>query len=162
MPVLNWLTVLKYGLPIALLAAFYFWAHDAGWKDRDSTVATEKQSAVDAAVKGERDACTAETQKLGGINAKLYKGLEKANNLYADAVGSLYDTRHIADPAAGVAGAAGSDNGAASGGRLYYADPAGAVPALSRAQTATKQAEQLIGCQSYINGVRGIKETPAP
>lgn len=50
-----------------------------------------------------------------------------------------------------------SGHDATSGsGRLYYTDPEHAVPILELAGIATKQAEQLIACQSFIKKEREL------
>ena len=148
-----WITLLKIGLPVAAVAALYFWAHDAGWRDRDGTVQAEVQDAVNEAVNKERKECATEQESVGVLIDELQKQKNLANNQYADAIAKLYDATHSAGGSPAKSSATGSDNGVASGGRLYYADAAGAIPALQRAKIATDQANQLIGCQAYINSV---------
>ena len=150
---MTWLSIAKFLAPFAAIAALYFWAHDRGWHDRDGDIPALVQSGVDAAVKSERAACEADIKLTGGIADEYRKKTAAADARYADAVGKLYDATHNqpAKPRATVA--AGGNNGAASGGRLYYADASGARPALDRALIATHQANQLIGCQAYIAGV---------
>lgn len=105
----------------------------------------ERNTAI--AVNDERYYC-AENQKITeGVSDGLRKRVALANDRYADAVASLWDARHQNSPAANRTGL---NNGTAAGGRLYYADPAGAMPALKRAHIASQQAEQLIACQAFI------------
>jgi hypothetical protein len=151
--VFSWFDVLKFLAPVAIVAALYFYAHDAGWKERDATVAAEKQKAVDDQVAIERTACDGEKKALGGIAYDLQKKNDSAYGMYADVVGKLYDRTHAPDGSAGDSRAASGGDGTSGIGRLYYADPAGARPAIDRSLIATKQANRLIGCQAYVREV---------
>lgn len=154
---MNYLSILKFAIPLALVAGLYFYAHDAGWRKRDATVADEIKAAVHESVDKERAACEKELKLIGGIADELQKQKDNTSNLYADAVGKLYDATHNRNKGAGFTSPAIGDSLPPRAGRLYYADPAGALPAIQRARIATDQANQLMGCQAYIRGVMALE-----
>lgn len=148
---MSWLTLAKFLAPIVLIAAIYFYAHDAGWKERDGLVQGEIDKAVAKAVGGERDSCKTKLSDMGRINNDLSNAKDATANLYADAIGKLYDTNHRPDPGAGMGGSTSIDHETAGDNRLYYTNPAAARSLIERDRIASDQASQLIGCQSYIN-----------
>lgn len=158
---INWVSVIEFCAPIIAIAALYFWAHDRGWHARDKDVPAEKQIAVDAAVGKERTQCQSDQELIGGITYDYQIKLDSANSKLADAIGQLYDAKHSTPAAPDVAAASSGDHAPSRNGRLYYADPTGAIPALQRAKIATDQAEQLIGAQAYIKEVLASQKASA-
>lgn len=158
---MSWELLIKILAPIGVAAGIYFYGHHVGYDARDALVTAEIESAVSLAVGGERDTCTKELVKNGRITDEISKGKNIAVNLYADAIGKLYDKTHDSSGSAGPSTAAGINHEAAGPGRLYYADPAGAVPAIERSRIATDQAYELIGCQAYVLSLPGVKQPNA-
>lgn len=89
--------------------------------------------------------CTEDQKKAQGVSNEYQKKLTSTNAKLNDALRRLRNSERKTDDRTS------SGYNATSGdGRLYYADPTGAVPSLERAAIATKQAEQLIACQNFI------------
>ncbi len=151
---MNWLSIAKFAAPVVIVLAIYFYGHDAGWHKREALVPAEIQTAADAVVKTEREACAADQALTKGVSDGYQKNLTAANRRYADAVGLLYDASHKNGCAIPSGAGVGLDAGAHDN-RLYYADQRAAYAALERARIATTQAEQLTACQKFINGERG-------
>lgn len=89
--------------------------------------------------------CSEDQKKSQGVSNEYQKKLTSTNAKLNDALRRLRNSERKTDDRTS------SGYNATSGdGRLYYADPTGAVPSLERAAIATKQAEQLIACQNFI------------
>lgn len=112
----------------------------------------EIKTAVADAVKIERDECTAQQKLTQGVSDAYQKKLSAANARYNAATRELLSKSRDGVPSS--PGTAGGHDAASGTGRLYYADPSGALPAVERSFTATKQAGQLIACQEFIRAER--------
>lgn len=103
---------------------------------------------VDRAVKAANELCEKNAKLTDGVTDALNKKLATANARHADAIGRLYDAAHRPPVSAIGNDGASYDNG------LYYADRRAATAALDRAFIASKQAEQLTACQSFVKQER--------
>jgi len=150
-----WLSIIKFLLPVALLAAFGFYEHDAGWKSRDATVTIEKQQIAEATAKDERAACAKDQALTQGVSHDYQAKLKAANDRLAAALGGLYDAHHPQSTASGISGGTSGRNATTYNNGLYYTDERAATAALNLAAIASRQAEQLVACQAFITKERG-------
>lgn len=149
------LAILRYWQPIlaALLVAVASWyLHSWRVDALKAKHGEEIKAAVASAVTVERDACAKQQKLTQGVSDAYQKKLAAANARYNNAVRELLTA--TGNPASPTAGTAERRDAAPGAGRLYYADEAGAIPALERAAIASRQAEQLIACQDFIRAER--------
>ena len=153
---MNWFAIAKFAAPLLFIAGVYFYAHDAGWKERDAECAAEKQTVADETAKAERSACRADINSSEEIHDDYQKKLAAISARHADALGRLYDATHAnrvpPDASAAEARADGTSNN-----RLYYANATAARAAIERAQIASAQAAQLGSCIAYVKKVNDIQ-----
>ena len=116
---IGWFTALKFLAPIAAIVAMYFYAHDAGWNDRNALVAGEIKLAVDAAVEIEESRCSQDQKLIGGINDTFTNGLAAAGARYIDAIDGLRTPTIGGAEKPKPAKPAIIDHGAAGDNRLY-------------------------------------------
>ncbi len=93
--------------------------------------------------------CTEDQKKAQGVSNEYQKKLTSTTAKLNAALRRLHDNQTASNDRA-----TSGYNATSGDGRLYYANPAGAVPSLERAAIATKQAEQLIACQNFIREER--------
>jgi hypothetical protein len=93
--------------------------------------------------------CAEDQKKVQGVSNEYQKKLTSTTAKLNAALRRLHNNQTASNDRA-----TSGYNATSGDGRLYYSDPAGAVPSLERAAIATKQAEQLIACQNFIREER--------
>ena len=153
---MNWFAIAKFAAPFLFIVGVYFYAHDAGWRERDAACAAEKKVVADDTAKTERAACKADINSTEEIHDDYQKKLAAISARHADALGRLYDATH-ANRVSPDAAAAETRADRAEDNRLYYANPGAARAAIERAQIASAQAAQLGSCIAYVKKVNDIQ-----
>jgi|SRR5215217_3617011 len=146
----GWADLLKFLAPIAVALGIYFWAHDAGWKERDATVAGEISKAVEAGGKLKDAECKTKQTDTKGICDGLARKNQTLSDKLADALGSLHDLRHGSVDGEPVRASASGNLDQAGDNRLYYASTGAARTYLRRAYVASQQSIRLEACQEWI------------
>ena len=147
-----WLRFLPHA-GVAFIAAAVAW-HLAGWVNEMQVdrLNREHATAMDAAIKAERETCAAQKATTKEVSDAYQKKIRDINARHADAVHRLL--QHEAGKCVCPADAAPGHDAAAGSDAVYCpGDGINGVDRLGRAAAAERQAQQLIACQDYVTRI---------